>query len=108
MTPHHDPRIEALRGYGLTALYASLGLLALMLVFAAFRLWPAAHSSDANIEVVVLVLAGGATALASGRTTILYWRGLRAKPPACPPLKLAPFYLMAFTLLIASVYFTGF
>jgi len=108
MMPHHDPRIEAIRGWGLTALYASLGILALLLIFAAFRLWPAAHGGDANLEVLVLVVAGGATALTSARTVGSYVTGLRATPPVCPPLRLTPFYLMTFTLLAASVYFTGF
>jgi integrase/recombinase XerC len=91
--------IDRFRGWSLTALYASMSVLSLLLVLAAFRLWPSVENGDT--EILVMALAGAFTALWSGVTAIRFIRELRGHRPV-PQLALLPFFGLAGTILAFS------
>lgn len=99
MTPKE---IDRFRGWALTALYASMAVLGLLLVMAAYRLWPSVK--DGTFEVITMGGAGIATVLLSSSTSIRYFRILHAgeRPPQ---LALLPFFCLAVTILAFSMVF---
>ena len=96
--------IERFRGWSLAALYASMSVLSLLLILAAFQLWSIV--SDDSINSALLVLGGVLTAAISVRTSLHYVRSLRAADRV-PQIALMPFLFMAITLFAASNLFTN-
>lgn len=99
MTPKE---IDRFRGWSLTALYASMAILGLLLVFAAYRLWPSVENGA--FELITMGAAGAATVLLSSSTSVHYFKTLRsgARPPQ---LALLPFFCLAVTILAFSLIF---
>jgi len=104
MSKHHPTSDhDRLRGWSLAALYVSFAVLSLMLIFAAFKFWPA--TSHAEMEVMAVVITGCATVLTGIRSAIHFTRAMRAGGPV-PHMALAPFVCITLTL-IASGYLFG-
>lgn len=93
-----DKDIDRFRGWALMALYASMSVLGVMLVFAAYRLWPS--MDDGSTYVFFLTACGAATVILSARTALDFYRKLRRGDR--PKLVLLPFVLMVLTLFTAS------
>ena len=97
-----------MRSYGLLALYAALAIFSLLLVLAAFRIWPAVPTVFMTIKIIMLAVTATFSAVTSMRATARMWIVLRNHAPGAAYVDFAPFLAMAFTLLAASWLFGNF
>ena len=97
-----------LRGWGLLALYASLGILSLLLALAAYRIWPALDGDLAGVKVVVLVLSSVLTALLCMRATARMFAILRNLPTGAVYIDYLPFLAFIVTIFAAYWLFGGY
>ncbi|NVJ98556.1 MAG: hypothetical protein HWE25_10415 [Alphaproteobacteria bacterium] len=98
----HD--IDRFRGWALTALYGSMAILAVMLVFATYQFW--ASTGENSVGVFLLAGSGVAATLFSAITCTRFL-GIMRNSDETPRLALLPFFLMAVTLFLASQVFVG-
>ncbi|TNE62413.1 MAG: hypothetical protein EP335_12540 [Alphaproteobacteria bacterium] len=96
-------QIDRFRGWSLAALYAALAVLAALLVFAAYRIWPA--TGHAELAVFAVALTGSVTVVTGLRTAWQFAKILRANV-GVPRLALTPFLFITLTLVSTSYLFS--
>ncbi|RMB07805.1 hypothetical protein [Eilatimonas milleporae] len=97
--------LDRLRMMGLIALYGALSVFSILLIFAAFRLWPAIGE---GFKVPLIALSGAVSTLIAGQSSYrLYTHLKRREYLHDHHVPLAPFASIAVTLLIASWVFRG-
>ena len=90
-----------LRAFGLSALYVSLAMFALLLTLAAFKFWPFADGPMHHLSVVGTAFVGLLAAISNGRAAHRIINALNHQQ-TMPPIEFIPFMLMSMCLIIAS------
>ncbi|WP_262690782.1 hypothetical protein [Kordiimonas aestuarii] len=102
--PPETPNIDRFRGWALTALYGAMTLFSLMLVLAAYLIYPS-YQGDA-VMVMGTGLISLATAIFSLRATLAFISAMRSNA-GDPGVAFMPFIFMTLTILASSQVFGG-
>lgn len=101
-SPSH--KIDRFRGWVLIALYASLAVLCLLILYALFALQQS--FADRSLEYYATLAITGIAAAFNAKATATHFGVVRSESPL-PPLALKPFLAVAVTLLFAGRLFGG-
>lgn len=97
----NDALLIKIRAFGLAALYISLVIIAMLLAFVAFKLWPYASGPLHHILVIGTAVISIVAAFSQGRAAHRIINALN-KNLSMPPLEFIPFLLMAVCLILSS------
>jgi len=90
-----------LRGFGLAALYISLTITALLLTFAAFKLWPYDEGMLHHILTIGTAFSGIVAVVSTSRAAHRIINALNNNN-SMPPLEFLPFMAMAICFILSS------